>query len=172
MWPLADPFEKNLRKCAQSRHVRQQPDQEESESTVDSIDADIAGFYTVRPDRLGELCALILAQAQSDGATRIKLHYSNNKMVYTIDGTDYDMVPCPSPSNVDLVRAIAKSSHLTRDKPGRMHARFADHELTFTVRHEQGLEDPYLEITGFTGEPRILSERTRAKTADARPEPE
>jgi len=171
MWPFVDPFAGNLRKRARRQYVRRQPDEEDTEKTMDSIDFDYAGFYTVRRDYLGELCALILAQAQCDGATRVRLYYGNNKMIYTLEGTDYEMVPCPPPTNVDLVRAITKTSQLALGRPGRLPVRFADLQLTFTVSHEGGADDPYLEITGFTGETWVLSNGTRSGATVADPGP-
>ncbi len=172
MWPFQDPFARNLRKRARSQFVRRQPHEDDTDSTMESIDIDFTGFYNTRRDRLGELCALIMAQAQADGVTHLKLYYGNNKMIYTLEGTDYEMVPCPPPTNVDLVRAIAKLSRLTWIEPGKMQVRFADLELTLTVSHEGGLEDPYLEITGFTDEPCVFSEAARARIAEASEESE
>ncbi|MCH8148089.1 MAG: hypothetical protein IH987_08880 [Planctomycetes bacterium] len=128
-----------------------------------SIDMDFTGFYTIRPRQLGELYASIIAQAQSDGATRIKFHYANNKMYYMIDETDYEMVPLPPPSNVDLVRAIAKTSGMTWDNSGILPVRLADLELALKVDHRTNIDDPHLEITGFTGERRRCSNESREK---------
>jgi hypothetical protein len=39
------------------------------------------------------------------------------------------------------------------DRPGSLTVAFADTALDFTVTHQQDIEDPYLEITGFAGTP-------------------
>ena len=103
---------------------------------------------------------MIFAQAQSDGVTRIKFHYANNKMIYTLGGTDYEMVPPPPPSNVDVVRAIARTSRMTWDNSGSLPVRFADLNLALKVDHRNSIDDPHLEITGFTGEPWLLPDGT------------
>jgi len=165
MWPFRDVFMHALRKCAQQRFVCQQPEQDEDERTMDSIDCDLAGFYTVRLDDLGVLFALILAQAQSDGATRVKLHYGKNRMIYRLAGVDYEMVPLPSPANVDLVRALAKGSDMRWGVPGKLAVRFADLEVPLVIEHKGHADDPYLDITGFTGEPRMTADGVRPAIA-------
>ncbi|MGD2109113.1 MAG: hypothetical protein PVI86_06950 [Phycisphaerae bacterium] len=127
---------------------------EDGESTLASIVADPHGFYYIAPRQLGELCALILGQAEVDGATQIKLHYGKNRMIYTLDGTDYDMVPMPPPSNVDFVRALAAASRTYFNQPGSLRVTFADSKLDLRITHHQDIEDPYFQITGFSGRAR------------------
>lgn len=158
MWLFSDPFRTHLRRQARQMPVTKRPMIADDEPSMDSINVGYTGFYDIRRDRLGQLTALILAQAQSDGVSRVRLHYGNNRMFYTIDGVDYEMVPVPAPSNVDLVRALAKASGLRYDRPGRLTVRFADLEVTLNVRHGPGVDDPFLEITGFTGEAAVLAQ--------------
>ena len=44
---------------------------------------------------------------------------------------------------------------MARDKPGTLTVAFSDAKLTFTVTHHFDAENPYIEITGFTGIPRV-----------------
>ncbi len=157
MWPFTDAFTRGLFKCTK-RHVRCHMPASPDDKTMDSIDFDAAGFYHVQLDRLDELCGLLFAQAQMEGATHVKLHYGTNKMIYTIAGVDYEMVPVPAPCSVDMVRALAKKSRMTWDKPGELSIQFADMKLSLAVKHILSAASPYLEITGFTGKPRIPCE--------------
>ncbi len=161
MWPFRDVFMRALQKRARQQFVCRQPEEDRDERTMDTIDCDAAGFYTVRLDDLGVLCALVLAQAQADGATRVKLHYAKNRMIYTLADVDYEMVPLASPASVDLVRALAKAAGMRWGEPGALPVRFADRELLFAIEHKGDMEDPYIEITGFTGEPRINADGVR-----------
>ena len=162
MWFYKPRFKRGL--MHQSRHmdVIREVENHELDSSMASIDIDYQGFYAVDEFRLGELAALVLGQAQCDGASRIQVYYGNNRMVYTIGGTDYDMVPCPPPMNVDLVRCIAKMSGLKWDVSGLLSVRFSDCTLTLTATHHMHAENPYVEIAGFTGEPYVTLPKTVA----------
>ena len=164
MWPCSDAFSRALRKHARRLQVRRQPPESAEDRTMSSIDMDFAGFYNIRPRKLGELCALIFAQAQADGGTRVKLHYGINKMIYTLGDVDYEMVPLSPPSNVDLVRAIVRTSRTTWDNSGSLPVRFADLDLALKVDHQTDIDDPHLGLTGFTGEPWLCSNESHAQT--------
>lgn len=160
MWPFKKTFQKGLAERAGTMHVTRQTVHGDDGEGV-SLSVDFEGFLAFRKDHLGELAALILAQAQSDGASRVQLYYGNTKMVYTVKGTDYDMLPCPAPMNVDLVRAFAKASGMTSNHPGLLKVAFADATLSLNISHPADAEDPCLEITGFTGVPRRASAGTQ-----------
>ena len=95
---------------------------------------------------------MLIVQAQCDGATRIRLHYSEAKMYYTIEGTDYEVVPPPAPLNVDMCRLLVKTSRLRWDAPGRLNVPLADAALELVVSHVGSAGIPsYIEVSGFTG---------------------
>ncbi len=154
MWPFKTRFERGLATQARDMFVLHQVQEREEEGTMSSIDIEVSGFCGVNPTKLGRLCGLILAQAQADGVSRVKLYYGKNRMVYTIQGTDYDMVPCPPPMNVDMARSIVRVSRTSWNAPGSLRISFADLVLELAVAHGNDTEDPYIEITGFTGSPR------------------
>lgn len=155
MWRFRKKFERSLGRQAGRLHVTGQTLIEGMDKSMDSIGMDFQGFYAADDVYLGQLAALLLGQAQAEGASRVQLYYGNNRMVYTIGGTDYDMVPCPPPMNVDYARAMAKAAGIAWDRPGTLTVAFADTELALIVTHHFDAEDPYLEITGFTGIPRV-----------------
>lgn len=157
MFLLRSRFERGLRHRAREMCISRAFLVEGLDRTMESIDIDFQGFYSVDEYRLGELAALILGQAQSDGASRIQLYYGKNRMVYTLDHTDYDMVPCPSPMNVDLVRRLGKVSGMKWDAAGLLSVPFGDLPLTLTVTHVPDTENPYVEIGGFSGKPCVVS---------------
>jgi len=155
MWPMRSKFEHGLIRRAKNMFVMNQPENEDDTMASIAIDG---GFYApINQFRLGELCALILAQAQSDGASCIQLYYNSERMVYTLDGHDYDMVPAPSPMNVELARALVKASRTSWGNPGTIDISFADNRVIFTVTHihKENTDVPhdtskYIEVTGFT----------------------
>ena len=155
MWPFKTKFERGLANQAHGMILQNQDETEgEEEGTMSSIDIDVNGFYGVDPMKLGRLCGLIFAQAQLEGVTRVQLYYGKHRMVYTIHGTDHEMVCCPSPMQVDMARFIVAASQTSRHTPGTLRVVFADVVLDLAVTHGNDTDDPYIEITGFTGCPR------------------
>ena len=121
------------------------------------IGTDEHGFSTATSRELGRLWGLLFVQAQCDGASRIQLYYGAERRVYTIKDTDYEMVPPPAPLNVDMCRFLARASKLRWDSPGTLDILFADLSLKLMISHEKTDEKPgYVEIRGFTGNPRQL----------------
>lgn len=115
------------------------------------MELDQFGFAKSDPAWLGHLTAVILCQAQCDGASRVRLHYCACKMIYTLDEVEYEMVPPPQPILSDLVRELARVARVRQHRLGTLTVEFSDRVLTFTLRHHGVINDRYLEITGFTG---------------------
>jgi hypothetical protein len=151
MWPFRSRFRRALNQQAKSHFVIE-PNECDDGNTI-SIDIYENMVESLAPRNLGRLSALILSQAESDGASRVRLCFGKNGMFYTIDGVEYEMVPPPSVVTVDMVRALVNESGFTHGTPGSLSVHFADRsvDLQFAIAGEPN--DEYLEITGFTGQP-------------------
>ena len=161
MFLFGSPFLRGLRAQAKLIHLTQENEVRNYQAkTPGSIDFDPRGFYAMRPGHLGELAAMLFAQAEWEGVTTMRLHYGYNRMYYAIEGNDYEMVPCPPPSNVDMVRALAKVSRLTWKDEGNLSVSFADKTLRLKTHHHMCSTDPYLVITGFSGDTSRSSARS------------
>lgn len=123
-----------------------------------SFEFDFSRFPIYPPKALGRLFALMVAQAEVDGATRMRFRCGTSQLFYTVEGVDYDMVP-PSPmAMADMVRLIFRSCRRSAMDAGTLRVRFADKTLMLDIRvleprHEAEGNDPTLDITGFTGQP-------------------
>ena len=71
---------------------------------------------------LGMLMAHILRQAANDRATRVSFAFRDDRlqMIYTIAGTDYEMVPPPVPVGVDLAKEMLRAAGATCQHAGTM----------------------------------------------------
>jgi len=122
------------------------------------LGTNMEGFCAATKRELGKLWGMLLVQAQTDGATSIRLHYDTDRMIYRINDTDYDMVAPPPPLNTDMCRLLATAAKTRWDLPGMLPISFADLSIDLKVRHgECDSKASFLEITGFTGQPRSSS---------------
>lgn len=119
--------------------------------TISSCVMDEFGFPKSEPSTLAYLGALIVSQAERDGASGIRFHYGTNRMIYVLGVTDYEMVPPPAPIMVDLAKGMARASRTCFEKPGKLELSFWDKKLTLSVHHGGKIDDRYLELTGFSG---------------------
>ena len=118
------------------------------------IETDEHGFPAATDRELGRLWGLLFVQAQCDGASRMQLYYGTERMIYTINDADYEMVPPPTPLNVDMCRLLARASKLRLGVPGKLEITFADLALKLEISHENsGEKTCHLEVRGFTGTP-------------------
>ncbi len=123
-----------------------------------SFEFDFSRFPSYPPKALGRLFALMVAQAEVDGATRMRFCCGTSQLFYTVEGVDYDMVP-PSPlAMADMVRLIFRSCRRSAGNVGALRVQFADKTLMLDIRVlepscEAHGHDPTLDITGFTGQP-------------------
>lgn len=111
-------------------------------------------FFRIEEENLGRLCALLIVQAQHDGASRMQIRFSENRLVYTIEAKDYEMVPMLSPGDADLCRFLARESGTRYDTPGTLDLRFRDREVALTVQYVLGTAPgfpQYVELRGFSG---------------------
>ncbi len=160
MWPFRQSFVSSLRREAKKLRVTTGHEESILGEDDDTIDMDLhilSGLLGIPPAQSGFLTALIFAQAQKDGASRVRLHFGRCKMFYKIDGTDYEMVPPPAMVLADMVKELAIASGLEYGKPGSLRLDFADARITLKIAADiksGNDDDPFLEVTGFTGEPR------------------
>jgi hypothetical protein len=113
---------------------------------------DKLGFRTATSRELGRLWGLLFVQGQWDGVSRIQLFYGAERMIYTIAGADYEMVPPPAPLNMDMCRLLARASKLRWGAPGKLRVSFTDLDLELVISHGKPESSPaYIEISGFTG---------------------
>jgi len=146
-------FRSGLRREAKRCRVRgtQECDASEGDKEAMSLSLDEYGFCWLSRWDLGRLCALLFAQAEFDGASRIQFHYGSGRMVYTLGGVDHDMVAPPAPLYADFVRGLARAAKVRQDSPGALHVVFADDQVELTVMHCHDTDEPYLEVRGLTG---------------------
>lgn len=151
MWPFRSRFEKALLAYARILPVRHPlPDDEEDASW--SISVDENGDAASNPTLEGYLCALVFAQAQSDGATRVRFCTGSNSMFYTVNAVDYEMVPAPANVTAAISRRLARTTKVRPGAPGMIRLSFADLDVVLYVDYQPTATDPHIEITGFTGE--------------------
>ena len=153
---LKTSFHRSLLKEASRIELRERPSDQDPVSI--SIEFDLSRFPSYPPKALGRLLALMVAQADVDGATRMRFCCGTSQLFYTVEGVDYDMVP-PSPMAMsDMVRLIYRSCRRSEWNEGTLQVQFADKTLMLAIHVlEPGREargnDPTLDITGFTGQP-------------------
>lgn len=152
---LKNTFHRSLLKEAATIKLREQPGDEDPASI--SFEFDFSRFPSYPPKALGRLFALMVAQADVDGATRMRLCCGTSQLFYTLEDVDYDMVP-PSPlAMADMVRLIFRSCRRSAGNEGTLRVRFVDKTLMLNIRVlepscEAHGHDPTLDITGFTGQ--------------------
>lgn len=128
-------------------------DPREGLSRTMSFDSEIP-FFRIEEENLGRLCALLIVQAEHDGASRMQIRFSENRLVYTIAAKDYEMVPMLSPGDADLCRLLARESGTCYDAPGTLDLRFRDRDVALTVEYFLGMAPAfpqYVELRGFSG---------------------
>ena len=104
---LKTAFHRSLLKVAATIKLRERPSDQDPGSI--SFEFDFSQFPIYPSKELGRLFALMVAQAELDGATRMRLCCGTSQLFYTVEGIDYDMVP-PSPmAMADMVRLIYRS---------------------------------------------------------------
>ena len=152
---LKNAFHRSLLKEASTIKLRERPSDQDPASI--SFEFDLARFPSYPPKALGRLFALMVAQADVDGATRMRFCCGTSQLFYTGEGVDYDMVP-PSPlAMADMVRLIFRSCRPRAWNEGALRVQFADKTLMLDIRvlepscEAQG-HDLTLDITGFTGQ--------------------
>jgi hypothetical protein len=119
------------------------------------LGTNMEGFCTATKRELGKLWGMLFVQAQTDGATSIRLHYDADRMIYRINDTDYDMVAPPPPLNTDMCKLLAIAAKTRWGAPGTLPISFADLSIELKVRHGECDSKPaFLEIIGFTGQHR------------------
>ncbi len=153
---LKNAFHRSLLKEAATIKLRERPSDQDPASI--SFEFDLSRFPSYPSKALGRLYALMVAQADVDGATRMRFCCGTSQLFYTVEGVDYDMVP-PSPlAMADMVRLVFRSCRRSAWNAGALRVPFADKTLMLDIRvlepscEAQG-HDPTLDIMGFTGQP-------------------
>jgi hypothetical protein len=152
---LKTAFHRSLLKEAAGIRLRERPGDQVHRSI--RFVFDFSRFPSYPPSELGRLFALLVAQAEADGATRMRFCCGTSQMFYTVEGVDYDMVP-PSPmAMADMMRLVFQSCRRSAMDAGTLRVRFADETLMLEIRvlapsQEAQGHDPIIDITGFTGE--------------------
>ncbi len=151
---LKNAFHRSLLKEAASIKLLERPSEQDPASI--SFEFDFSRFPIYPPKALGRLFALLVAQAEVDGAMRMRFCCGTSQLFYTVEGVDYDMVP-PSPmAMADMVRLIYRSCRRSACDEGVLRVRYADKTLmldihVFEPNGKDHGHDPALDITGFTG---------------------
>jgi len=143
MWPFRSRFRRGLDQHAITESPTSDKPDEGPTISISIYDLQIE---LLSDFDLGRLAALIFAQAERDGSSKVRLCFGKNGMFYTIGGVEYEMVPPPSAVTLDLVRALTREG----DSPGKLMVRFADRTIELAVAIAGEPNDEYLEITGFT----------------------
>ena len=75
-------------------------------------------FAKGSPRLLGKFAGLIILQAARDKAACIRLSFGDGKMFYTVDDTEYGMIPPPAFAMVDIIREIVNASGTSFEESG------------------------------------------------------
>ena len=118
---LKTAFHRSLLKEAAGIRLRERPGDQVHRSI--RFVFDFSRFPSYPPSELGRLFALLVAQAEVDGATRMRFCCGTSQMFYTVEGVDYDMVP-PSPmAMADMMRLVFQSCRRSAMDAGTLRVR-------------------------------------------------
>ena len=143
---LIDPFLRALRRAA-ARAATEDRVLDEGAMWSVSLHASLLARTPKRD--LGTLLGYILCQAADDGVTRVSFSFHNNqsRMIYALDGNDYDMVPPPLPAALDLARELIRASGATFDRDGRLKVSLWGNSVNLRVSVE--CSSASISISGF-----------------------
>jgi len=125
VWPFSNPFLDELQDQIKSYKGDLPPGQFKSVGDYP--------FGKGSPQILGKLAGFIILQAIADGASCIRLSFEDGKMYYTVDGTEYNMIPAPAYAAIDMIRYIVDSSGASFEQPGSIEVNYLGQKRSLAV---------------------------------------